>query len=498
VISLRSVSKGFGGVRALADVDLEIRPGEVHGLVGENGAGKSTLMKILAGVYPPSAGEILLDGRAVHLRDPRHAYELGIRIVYQELSLVPTLTVAENLYLHRFGRGRLRLVDRRALAREATALLAEWGLDIDATQRIEQLPMGKRQLVEIAREVAKQGRVLILDEPTSSLTNPEIDYLFGVLGRLTQRGMSVVFISHRTGEVLRIANRVTVLRNGRRVDTRDAATLSPRDMVSLIAGREIRELFPKQDVALGEPILAVRGLSAPGVSDISFDLRRGEILGVAGLIGAGRSELLRALFGMNRITAGAIELFGSRVMPRNAPDALALGIVMLSESRSEEGVFPELSVETNLVLMALDAVAPRGWLSRPRIRSTATDLVERLAVVTHHAATQRLSELSGGNQQKVVLGRLLGARPRILLLDEPTRGVDVGTKAEIHRIIGDFVAAGHGVIVVSSDIPELQGTADRIIVLYQGRVAGRFDRADFNEEDILQCAMGFSTTPSAR
>jgi ABC-type sugar transport system ATPase subunit len=358
--------------------------------------------------------------------------------------------------------------------------------------------VGKRQLVEIAREVAKQGRVLILDEPTSSLTNPEIEYLFGVLGRLTARGMSVVFISHRTREVLRVADRVTVLRNGRRIDTRDARALSPGDMVALIVGREIRDLFPKQDLPLGEPILAVRGLSAPGIVDVSFELRRGEILGVAGLIGAGRSELLRAVFGMNRRTAGEIELFGRRVEPRSPSDALALGFALLSESRGDEGVFPELSVQTNLVLMALDRVATRGWLSWPRIRATASELVDRLSVVTHRAATQRLSELSGGNQQKVVLGRLLGARPRILLLDEPTRGVDVGTKAEIHRIIGDFVAQGNAVVVVSSNIPELQGTCDRVVVLYQGRVAGRFDRADFNEEEILRCAMGFSTTPPAR
>jgi ABC-type sugar transport system ATPase subunit len=450
-------------------------------------------MKLLAGVHQPDSGQLRIDGEPVQLRDPRDAYERGIRIVHQELSLVPALTVAENLYLHRFAAGGLRTVDRAGLAREAAGLLGEWGLEIDARARIESLPMGKRQLVEIAREVAKKGRCLILDEPTSSLTNPEIEHLFDVLGRLKRSGMSVVFISHRTGEVLRVSDRVTVLRNGRRVDTRRADALTPAEMVTLIVGREVRELFPKRAVPIGEPVLAVRNLTARGVHDVSLDLRSGEILGIGGLNGAGRSELLRALFGMNPITGGTVEVFGRRARPRSASEALALGFALLSESRADEGVFPELGVHTNLVLMALDRVAPRGWVSPPRARATASELVERLRVVTRDGS-QLVRELSGGNQQKVVLGRLLGSRPRILLLDEPTRGVDVGTKAEIHRIIGDFVAQGNAVVVVSSDVAELQGTCDRIVVLYQGRVQGRFERQDFNEEGILQCAMGFSST----
>lgn len=490
MIRAKGISKNFGGVHALKNIDLEFMPGEIHGLVGENGAGKSTMMKILAGVYPPSSGSIFLDDVPVQFRDPKHARDSGIRIVYQELSLIPDLTVSENLYLHRFSSGGFRPVRRRSLITEAMSLLKQWGLDLSPGDRVESLPMGKRQLVEIAREVAKEGRLLILDEPTSSLTNREIEYLFDVLARLKRGRMSIVFISHRLDEVLRIADRVTVFRNGSKVETVPRKELSPGRIVSLIVGREIKNLYPKVEVPFGEVILSVKNLSGKGFQDISFDLRRGEILGIAGLIGAGRSEVLRTLFGLNPMYGGTVLLEGKPVSNASPYKAIGNGFGLLSESRTDEGIFPELSVAQNLIVMSQKKVSTGTWLRKERIMKQVGNLCDLLQIVTYDPHRQLLNYLSGGNQQKVVLGRLLGAEPRILLLDEPTRGVDVGTKAEIHRLTGQFVARGNGVIMVSSDVPEIVGICDRIMVLYQGRQVGMFKRNECSEEAILQCAMG--------
>jgi ABC-type sugar transport system ATPase subunit len=492
VIHCKDISKRFGGVKALENVDVHFRAREIHGLVGENGAGKSTLMKILAGVHQPDQGELLLEGKPIVCRNPKHARDQGIRIVYQELSLVPDLTVAENLYLHRFSAGGLATVKRRDLAREAKKLLGEWGLDIAPDARVESLPMGKRQLVEIAREVAKEGKVLILDEPTSSLTNPEIEHLFEVLARLKSLQMAIVFISHRLNEVMRVSDSITVLRNGRKVASNPVKGMTPEEVVTLIVGRDIKELYPKAQAGIGERILSVRDLCAPGFRDISFDLHRGEILGLAGLVGSGRSEVMRCLFGVNPRASGTVEYLGKPIQIRNPGQAIVNGLVMLPESRGDEGIFPQLTVAKNLIMMSLDQVTSAGWLKRNAIRNKVSHLVQELSVVTYDAHAQEVSQLSGGNQQKVVLGRLMGAGPTILLLDEPTRGVDVGTKAEIHRIMGKFVSRGNAVIMVSSEIHELISACDRLVVLCEGRQVCSMDRPDFDEKEILQCAMGLS------
>ncbi len=492
MITLKGIAKSFGGVRALKGVDLDLVPGEIHGLVGENGAGKSTLMKVLSGAHQPDSGQILIDGRPVRFKGPVQAYAAGVRIVYQELSLVPALTVAENLFLSRFAAGGLRRVDRSALASEAAELLKVWDLDLPPTARIEELTMGKRQLVEIAREISKRGRVLILDEPTSSLTSQESERLFQVLERLKQQDLAIVFISHRLNEVMRVADRVTVLRNGQTVASRPAKGLTTDEMVSLIVGREIGDLFPKAAVTLGEELLAVENLGGPGFEKISFCLRRGEILGLGGLIGAGRSEVLRGLFGLNQIHEGGMRLDGREIAPGHPARAIELGLALLSESRTDEGIFPQLSVGKNIVVMKLKEVARRGWLVAARVRDKVNQAVSALSINTFDAFKQELSQLSGGNQQKVILGRLLAARPKVLLLDEPTRGVDVGTKAEIHRIMGEFVGRGNAIVMVSSDVPELMGMCDRIIVLRQGRMEGEFQREQFREEDILQCQCGWA------
>lgn len=490
MIEIDRVSKHFGGVQALDDVSFKLDFGIIHGLVGENGAGKSTMMKILAGVYRPDGGRILIEGKEAEFRDPKHAYDMGIRIVYQELSLIPDLTVAENLYLHHFSNGGLRRVNRKALVAEASNLLQQWGLKLSPADKIDQLPMGQRQLVEIAREVAKEGRVLILDEPTSSLTNKEIDHLFEVLKRLKQENMAIVFISHRLDEVLEIADQVTVFRNGQKIDTVAKVKLTPQEIVKLILGREMNELFPKINVPIGETLLSVRNLTGDGFQNISFDLHKGEILGIAGLIGAGRSELLRSLFGLNKVEEGTILLNEKPIRNANPTEAIRNGFGLLSESRTDEGVFPELSVAKNLIMMSQSQLSTKTWLRKGLVRKKVSELRELLNIVTYNPFHQELAELSGGNQQKVVIGRLLGSNPGILLLDEPTRGVDVGTKAEIHRLTSEFVAQENAIIMVSSDIPELVGMCDRIIVLYQGKQLNTFERQESNKERILQCAMG--------
>ncbi len=496
MIHCKDISKSFGGVKALENVDIHFRAGEIHGLVGENGAGKSTLMKILAGVHQPDRGELLLEGKPIACRDPKHAHDLGIRIVYQELSLVPDLTVAENLYLHRFSAGGFRMVNRRNLTGEATQLLGEWGLDIDPRSKVESLPMGKRQLVEIAREIAKAGKVLILDEPTSSLTDPEIEHLFTVLAKLKDLDMAIIFISHRLNEVMRMSDNITVLRNGRRVATYPAKNVTSDEVVSSIVGRDIKELYPKARTEIGEKILSVQNLSASGFQDVSFELHRGEILGLTGLVGSGRSEVLRCLFGLNQLKHGTIEYLGRPLRIKKPDQAIANGLVLLPESRGDEGIFPLLSVADNLIMMSLNQLSAAGWLKRDAIRKKVSRLSHELSVVTYNAYAQEISQLSGGNQQKVVLGRLMGAGPTVLLLDEPTRGVDVGTKAEIHRIMGTFVSQGNAVVLVSSEIHELISACDRLVVLCEGRQVGHYDRPEFDEKEILQCAMGLSIRQS--
>lgn len=474
----------------MQEVDFELRSGEIHGLVGENGAGKSTLMKILAGVFPPDSGSLELGGKPVYVQDPKHAYDLGIRIVHQELSLVPTLTVAENLFLHEFSRHYLGWLKRKKLFSRAEKLLREWDLGVSPAARIEHLPVGKRQLVEIVRELYRQGRILILDEPTSSLTSREIDRLFRVLRGLKERGVSIIFISHRLDEIFEISDTVTVLRNGRRVATVPVHDLEVVQVITLMLGREVQSLFPKRDWPAGEVLLSVRALRGKGFSNISFDLCEGEILGIAGLMGAGRSELLRSLFGLNPVYSGSIGMNGKPAKIKQPRDATSLGLALLSESRIDEGIFPDLSVGRNVILMKLKEVTTGGWLRSRRIRDEVHRLLDRLSVASYDPLRQSLKQLSGGNQQKVLLGRLIGANPRILLLDEPTRGVDVGTKVEIHQIMSDLAREGKAIIMVSSDVSELIGLCDRILVLREGRMAGEFARAAATEEAIVRCSMG--------
>jgi len=490
MLEVKEISKHFGGVQALKNVSVAFRDGEIHGIVGENGAGKSTLMKIISGVYPPDHGTIELNGAKVSFHTPVEAYNAGIRIVHQELSLIRSLSVAKNMFIHKFrGASAFRFVDEKKYEDEARGMLKEWEIDIAPSTMVSELSMGARQLVEIARELSTGGKVIILDEPTSSLTYKEIDHLFNVLRLLRDKGYVVIFISHRLNEVSNLVDQVTVLRDGEKMATAETRSLDVDQICRLIACRDMSELFPKTEATIRDVALEVRNLSGEGFRGISFQVHWGEILGIAGLVGAGRSELVRAIYGVNEKFSGEIYLEGQNVDIDSPSEAIGRKIGLLTEDRGGEGTFPELSVAKNLIVLKMEEVVKGLFLNDHEIREKADSLVKKLGIVSYDPHVQVVSELSGGNQQKTVLGRLIGSRPRILLLDEPTRGVDVASKTEIHRFMGQFVREGGAIVMVSSELDELLGVCDRILVLHEGNFGGLFERNTFEKESILRCMM---------
>ena len=490
MLEVKEISKSFGGVRALKNVSITFRGHEIHGIVGENGAGKSTLMKIISGVYPPDHGTIELDGSRVSFHTPVEAYNAGIRIVHQELSLIRSLSVAKNMFIHKFRKASpFRFIDESSYESQARERLKEWEIPIDPSTMVSELSMGARQLVEIARELSTGGRVIILDEPTSSLTYREIAHLFNVLRLLRERGYILIFISHRLNEVSNLVDQISVLRDGEKMATAETKNLDVTEICRLIACRDMSELFPKTEAPIREVALEVRNLSGEGFRNISFSVRWGEILGIAGLVGAGRSELIRAIYGVNEKSDGEIYFEGRKADIGSPIEAIDRKIGLLTEDRSGEGTFPDMSVARNLIVLKMKEVIRRLFLYDPAIRQKTGDLVKRLGIVTYDPYTQIVSELSGGNQQKTVLARVIGSRPRILLLDEPTRGVDVSSKTEIHRFMGRFVKEGGAIVMVSSELDELLGVCDRILVLHEGNFGGLFERETFEKESILRCMM---------
>lgn len=488
VLRMTGISKSFPGIRALSAVDFDVEAGEVHAVVGENGAGKSTLMKVLAGVYQPDDGTIELDGVAVRLSDPIEARRRGIGMVYQELNLVPDLTVAENILLgstpSRFG-----LVDRRALREQARAVLDELDARIHTDDLVGSLTVSQQQIVEIAKVYAARPRIVVLDEPTSSLSEHETQSLFRIIGRMTEAGLAVIYISHRLREVLDISQRVTVLRDGRLVDTRPTSGITAAEMIRLMVGRDLTEVFPKREVEIGEVALSVTGLSRAGeFDDISLTVRSGEILGLAGLVGAGRTEVARAIFGLDNRDAGLIEIDGTVVNIRGPRDAVRAGIAYVPEDRKRDGIVPQLSIKDNISLAVLDRVSAAGWIRPNAERTLARQKADELTV-TPPAITPRVDTLSGGNQQKVVFAKWLAAGPRVLILDEPTRGVDVGAKADIHTIIGELAARGTAIVLISSELPEVLAVSDRILVLHDGRISAELPRGA-SEQEVMHAATG--------
>jgi rhamnose transport system ATP-binding protein len=489
VVELRDVHKSFGGVRALRGVELVLRRGEVHALVGENGAGKSTLVRILGGVHQPDEGEVLTGGKAVHLHGPADARNRGIAVIYQEPTLFPDLDVAENIYMGRQSRNRLG-IDWREMYREVDELLASFGVAMDARTPVQGLSVADQQLVEIAKALSLDAQVVVMDEPTAALSSREIEQLFGIVRGLRDRGVSVLFISHRLEEVFELGDVVTVLRDGEHVITTPAAELDASTLIRHMVGRELGELFPKEAVEIGEPLLEVRGLARRGVfRDISFTLRRGEILGLAGLVGAGRTEVARALFGIDPVDAGEVLLDGKPVTIKSPPDAVAAGMAFVPEDRQHQGLVLEMAIEQNTTLPILRRLTRLGLVQRRRERAVAREYADRLQVRAA-GLEQPATALSGGNQQKVVLAKWLATDPAILILDEPTRGIDIGTKAEVHRIISRLAGQGLAILLISSELPEVLAMADRVLVMHEGRLTGEFSHEEADQERIMHAATG--------
>jgi ribose transport system ATP-binding protein len=487
VVVLRGISKRFPGVLAVDDVDLEIAAGEVHVLAGENGAGKSTLMKLLSQVDRPDGGTVTLGGEEVAFHGPRHAQSLGIAMVHQEFALAPDLSVAENLFLGREP-GRGGFVSRRAELRDAGRLLGRVGLRLDPRRLAAALTVAQQQLVEIAKALAIDARVVILDEPTATLTESEIEELFAVIRSLKERGIAVLYISHRLEEIFRISDRVTVMRDGRVVATTETGALDHDALVRQMVGRDIENLYPKPDVRPGDTVLRVANLSRAGVlHGCSFSVRAGEIVGFAGLVGAGRTELARAVFGADRIDDGKIELDGRAVRVRSPREAIGLGIGYLSEDRKRDGLALQLGVDQNITLAQLPV--RRGLIDLGGERRIAARRRDQLRIRTP-SLRRRVAVLSGGNQQKVVVAKWLETHARVLFFDEPARGIDVGAKAELFHLVGELAKDGRAIVLISSYLPELINLCDRIVVMREGRVAGELGREEFSEERVIALATG--------
>ena len=490
LLQATAVSKSYAGIRALENVSFDLRAGETHALVGENGAGKSTLVKILAGAVAADAGRILIDGRPVENHTPARARELGVAVIYQHPALFPDLTAAENIAL-RVERAsawaRVRWAGRRADARR---LFERIGAGIDPDTLARELSMPEQRMVEIACALGAEARIVIMDEPTASLGAREVETLFGAIAGLTARGGGVIYISHRLEELPRIAGRVTVLRDGRSVETRAIADVDRNSLIRMMVGRELTAVFPKREVPIGAAVLETRGLGsrAGGIRDVTLSARAGEILGIAGLVGSGRTELARTLFGLTPADSGEIRIDGQARRIGSPEQAIALGIGYVPEDRPRYGVIPPMSIAQNTSLAGLDAVSRRGLLDFARERDLAAGFAGRLG--TKMASVDApVSSLSGGNQQKVALSRWLATRPRVLILDEPTQGIDVGAKAEAHRLMVDLAEQGLAIVMISSELPEILGMSDRIAVMSHGTVAAILSRGEATQERILELAL---------
>ncbi|WP_227107872.1 sugar ABC transporter ATP-binding protein [Chromobacterium rhizoryzae] len=491
-VSMRGISKAFGPVKVLEAVDFTVTGGEVHALMGENGAGKSTLMKILSGVHQADAGEILLNDQPATIRSTTEAEAQGIAIIHQELNLIPQLSVMENLFLGREREhSRFGVIRRAGMRREARQILQQLGAgQIDPEAEAGKLSIGQQQMVEIAKAMSLNAKVLIMDEPTAALTEREIEALFVFMEQLKRRGVAIVYVSHRMEEIFRVCDKISVLRDGCFVGERQIAATDFDEVVRLMVGREIGDRFPKRASAPGAVRLEVEGLADDGrIRDIGFEVRAGEVLGVAGLMGAGRSEILNVLFGVRPRRQGRVRLDGAELDIRRPGDAIAAGIAYVTEDRKSQGLVLGMSVRENSTLVHLRRHARLGVVNRRSENEEARRLIEQLRIRTRDAELD-VKSLSGGNQQKVVFAKWLAEPPKLLLLDEPTRGVDVGGKAEIYHIINQLAAAGAAIVMVSSELPEVMAMSDRILVIHEGRRAGLFEAGAATQEDIMAAAAG--------
>ena len=493
LLRMANISKQFPGVQALDNVDFEVYPGEILGFVGENGAGKSTLVKILSGVYSRDTGTIWLDDTPIEPRSPQHAQKLGISTIYQELALIPHLSVGENIFLNREPRlfPAIGMVDFRRMHREAEELLHGLGTDVPSRTSVRNLTVATQQMVEIAKAVSQKARIILMDEPTSALSSREVDALFSMMRRLKAQGVPVVFISHRLEEILEVVDRIIVMRDGHRVGTLPRAEATEGKIIQLMVGRKVG-LFPKQDAEITEPVLELRNLSSNnGVRDVSFTLHKGEIVGLAGLVGAGRTEVARAICGIDHVTGGEILINGKKVRIHNPSDAVRHGIGWIPEDRKQHGLLLRMTVAQNTTMAILRRISNAlAMMNAKEEEAIATRYVKSLSIATP-SVNQTVNNLSGGNQQKVVLAKWLSSNPKILIMDEPTRGIDVGAKAEFHALMSQLAQQGLAILMISSEMPEIIGMSDRVIVLCQGRVTGEFERDTMTQEAIMTSATQF-------
>jgi rhamnose transport system ATP-binding protein len=497
-LRLTNIAKSFGGVQALKGVSFDLGPGEVHALVGENAAGKSTLIKIVTGAHQADSGTIEIEDRVLEVNTPSISRAMGVAAIYQQPALFPDLTVAENIALRLEPGGPWRVIGWKERRRLATELLSRVGADISADSPVRGLSMPQQQLVEIAAALGADSKILILDEPTASLSDREVENLFRVIANLRTRGVGMIYISHRLEELSRVADRVTILRDGTLVACKKISEVQRADIIKLMVGRSLEAVFPKVTVKLGDVLLETKQLccKSSGTQDVSFSVRAGEILGMAGLVGAGRTELARVLFGLESSDEGAIIIRGKQVTIKNPSQAIEMGIGYVPEDRRRDGVILEMSVAANTTLAILKKISSFGMLKFGEERGIAEQFVNRLSTKTPNVQNPA-GNLSGGNQQKVALARWLATEPSILILDEPTQGVDVGAKAEIHKLMGELAGRGMAIIMISSELPEVLGMSDRIAVMHDGRIVGVLDRAVATQEKVLEMALGHAGSAAA-
>lgn len=490
LLELREVSKAFGAVRALRGVSVELHAGEIHALAGENGAGKSTVVRIIGGEHQPDEGEVRLDGAPVKFSGPRHAQHHGVAVIHQEPTRFPDLDVAENVFMGRQPLRSGRRIDRRAMYRRTRELFETLGVPIDPAMPTRGLSIADQQIIEIAKALATDARIIVMDEPTAALSGVEAERLFRVARTLADNGAALLFISHRLEEMYSLCQRVTVLRDGEQVTTGPLTGIDHDTLVRSMVGRSVEQLFPKRETEIGDEALTVRGLTKAGVfRDISFSVRRGEIVGLAGLVGSGRSEVARAVFGIDERDSGTVSVAGTSLPPANPRAAIAAGLALVPEDRREQGLILELSIERNAGLSQLKKVSRGGLIRGGLERSLAAEWAERLGL-RFGRFTDSAGTLSGGNQQKVVLGKWLATSPDVLIVDEPTRGIDIGAKVEVHALLSDLASSGMAVLMISSELPEVLGMADRILVMHEGRLVTELSRAEATEEAVMRAATG--------
>ncbi len=489
ILEMENITKEFPGVKALDNIQLKIKKGSVHGLMGENGAGKSTLMKIIFGIYTPDKGTIKFKGKELKISGPKEAVNRGISMIHQELSPVPYMTVAENIFLGReYSFGKTGWVNDKKMVEEARKLFETLNMDIDPTAKMKDLSIANMQMVEIATAVSYNADLIIMDEPTSAITEKEVEQLFGIIRSLQAKGVSIIYISHKMDEIFKICDELTVFRDGQYIGTKGAHELDQDTLIQMMVGREIKQVFHKEEADIREVALSVQNLSRKGkFHNVSFEVRKGEILGIAGLMGSGRTEVIESIFGIDPPDSGEVYIHGKKVKIKSPKDAIKHKVALLTEDRKLTGAFLPISIRENMIISSIDQFLTFGYLNKKLVDKTCKEQVKKLNIKTPHI-DQLIMNLSGGNQQKVLLARWLLNDPDILILDEPTRGVDVGAKSEIHKLMSKLAQEGKAIIMISSELPEVLGMSDRVVVMHEGQKKGELNREEADQEKILEVA----------